>query len=117
MAGRDGGTDKHIGDFAQAARPATLSPVTRERWAQIGITTQFLILVRTPGEFLRLRHVHGANFSVAVAMSYVGGASIAACFCWASVTLYFLRRCTLSAWLALATIVILLAYKIIMIGR
>lgn len=91
--------------------------MTRERWAQIGITTQFLIVVRTLGELFRLRYVHGANFAAAAAMPYVGGALIAACCCWAGVTLYFLRRYTLSAWIALATVVILLAYKIVMIGR
>ena len=90
--------------------------VTRERWAQVGITTQFLIVVRTLAEIFRLRHVHGANFSVAAAMPYVGGALIAACFCWAAVTSYFLRRYRLSAWIALVTIVILLAFKIIVIG-
>ncbi|HTV81675.1 MAG TPA: hypothetical protein VME18_03410 [Acidobacteriaceae bacterium] len=90
--------------------------MTRERWAQTGITTQFLIVVRTLGECFRLRHVHGANFSVAVAMPYVGGALIAACSCRAGVTLYFFRRYTLSAWTALATVVILLLYKIMMIG-
>ena len=90
--------------------------MTRERWAQIGITTQFLIVVRTLGEILRLKHAQGANLSAAAAMAYVGGALIAACCCWAGVTLYFLRRYTLSAWIALATVVILLAYKIIMIG-
>lgn len=90
--------------------------MTRERWAQIGIATQFLIIVRTLGELFRLRHLDGANFSAAGAMSYVGGALMAACFCWASVTLYFFRRYTLSAWVALATVVILLAYKIAMIG-
>jgi hypothetical protein len=90
--------------------------MTRERWAQIGITIQFLIVVRTLGEIFRLRHVHGATFSAAAAMPYVGGALIAACSCWAAVTLYFLRRYALSAWIALATVVILLAYKIVMIG-
>ena len=64
----------------------------------------------------RLRHVHGVNFSVAAAMPYVGGALAAACFCWAGVTLYFLRRYTVSAWIAVVSIIILLAYKIIMIG-
>lgn len=93
-----------------------MSPVTRERWAQVGITVQFLIIVRTLGEFFRLRHVHGANFSE-VAVPYVGGALIAACSGWASVTLYFFRRYTLSAWIALATVVILLVYKITVIGR
>ena len=90
--------------------------VTRERWAQIGITTQFLIVVRTLGEIFRLRHIDSATFSAAAAMPYVGGALIAACFCWAGVTFYFFRRYTLSAWIALATVVILLAYKIAVIG-
>jgi hypothetical protein len=90
--------------------------VTKERWAQLGITVQFLIVVRTLGEFFRLRHVLGPNFSTAVAAPYVGGALIAACFCWAGVTLYLFRRYTLSAWIALATIVILLIYKITVVG-
>ena len=73
-------------------------------------------MVRTLGEFFRLRHVLGANFSAAVAALYVGGALIAACFCWAGVALYFFRRYTLSAWIALTTVVILLVYKIAVIG-
>ncbi len=88
-----------------------ISAVTRDRLAQIAITVQFLIVVRTLGEFFRLRHVLGANFSTAVAAPYIGGALIAACSCWAGVTLYFFRRYTLSAWIALATVVILLVYK------
>jgi hypothetical protein len=93
-----------------------MSPVTRERWAQTGITAQFLIVVRTLGEFFRLRHVHGTNFSAAVAAPYIGGALIAACFCWAGVTLYFFRRYSLSVWVALVAVVILLVYKIAAIG-
>ena len=90
--------------------------MTRERWAQIAIAVQFLIVARTLGEFFRLRHVLGANFSTAVAAPYVGGALIAACSCWACVTLYFFRRYTLSTWIGLATVVILLVYKITVIG-
>jgi hypothetical protein len=90
--------------------------VTRERWAQIGITTQFLILVRTLAEFFRLRHVQGTSFSTAVAAPYIAGALIAACFCWAGVTLYFFGRYKLSVWTVLAAIVILLVYKIAVIG-
>lgn len=52
--------------------------MTKERWAQIGITIQFLVAVRTLGEFFRLKHVHGTNFSIALAALYVGGALIAA---------------------------------------
>ncbi len=96
--------------------PARISSVATERWAQIGITVQFLIVVRTLGEFFRLWHVHGTSFSAAVAAPYIAGALIAACFCWAGVTLYFFRRYTLSVWIALTTVVILLAYKIAVIG-
>jgi hypothetical protein len=49
-------------------------------------------------------------------MPYVGGALIAGCFCWLGVTLYFFQRYTLSAWIAAATVVILLVYKIAVIG-
>jgi hypothetical protein len=49
-------------------------------------------------------------------MPYVGGALVAACSCWAGVILYFFRRYMLSAWIALATVVVLLVYKIAVIG-
>jgi len=49
-------------------------------------------------------------------MPYVGGALIAACACWFGVTLYFFRRYTLCAWMAVATAIALLAYKIGVIG-
>jgi hypothetical protein len=86
--------------------------VTKERWAQIGIAIEFLIVVRTLGEFFRIRHVH-PNFSTAEAAVYVGGALIAVCSCWVGVTFYFFRRYTLSAWITLATVPVLLVYKIV----
>ena len=106
------------GDLSPSVASAgRISSVTKERWAQLGITLQFLIVVRTLGEVFRLRHALGASFSVAVSTPYVGGALIAVCFCWAAVTLYFFRRYILSVWIALAAIVILLGYKIAVIGR
>jgi hypothetical protein len=90
---------------SQLSPRATIFRVTKERWAQIGITTEFLIVVRTLAELFRLRHALGTNFSTAVATPYVGGGLIAACSCWVAVTLYFFRRYTLSAWIALATVV------------
>jgi hypothetical protein len=90
--------------------------VTKERLAQVGITIEFLIIVRTLAEFFRLKHLYGANFSMAVAALYVGGALIAVCSCWAGVTAYFFRRYTLSAYITIATIPVLLLYKIFVIG-
>ena len=102
--------------YRQVLPRVTIFRVTRERWAQIGITTEFVIVVRTLGEFFRLRHVHGTNFSTAVVALYIGGALVAACSCWAGVTLYFLRRYTLSAWITLGIVPVLLVYKIAVIG-
>jgi len=51
-----------------------------------------------------------------MAALYVGGALIAACSCWAGVTFYFFRRYMLSAWITLATVPVLLVYKIAVIG-
>ena len=90
--------------------------MTKERWAQIGITIEFLILVRTLGEFFRLKHIHGTTFSTAMAALYVGGALIAACSCWAGVALYFFRRYTAAACITVGTIPVLLVYKIAVIG-
>ena len=90
--------------------------MTKERWAQIGITIEFLIVVRTLGEFFRLKHALGTNFSTAVAALYVGGALIAACSCWTGVTFYFFRRYLLSASITLGTAPVLLVYKIAATG-
>jgi hypothetical protein len=103
-------------DLSPSDAQATIFRVTKERWAQIGITIEFLIAVRTLGEFVRLRHVHGTNFSIALASLYVGGALIATCSCWAGVTFYFFRRYALSAWITLATVPILVVYKVAVIG-
>ncbi len=94
----------------------TIGGVTKDRWAQIGITTDFLIVVRTLGEFFRLKHVQGGNFSTAAGALYVRGALVAACACWAGVTFYFFRRYTLCAWITVAVVPVLLLYKILAIG-
>ena len=95
---------------------ATIFRVTKERLAQLGVTIDFLIVVRTLVEFFRLTHVHGTNFSTALAAPYVGGAVIATCSCWTGVTLYFFRRYVLSACITLAVVPVLIVYKIAAIG-
>jgi len=75
-----------MGIYRHVPPRATIFHVTKERWAQTGITIEFLVVVRPLGEFFRLRHIHGTNLSTAVATLYVGGALIAVCSCWAGVT-------------------------------
>ncbi len=89
---------------------------TRERWAQIGITIQFLALVRTLGEFFRLKYDQGAEFTAAVGEPFVMGALITAVSCWTSVTLYFLRRNAGVSCVSAVAVITLLEYKVVAIG-
>ena len=75
------------------------------------------MIVRTLGEIYRLRYTLGAGFSTAVAMPYIGGILVAVICCWAGVILYFFRRYALCAWLSVATVIVLIVYKIGVIGR
>jgi hypothetical protein len=103
--------------LSQLPPQATIFHVTEERWAQVGITAEFLIVVRTLGEFLGLRHIHGTSFSTTLTALYVGGALSATCSGWAGVTFYFFRRYALSACIALATDPFCWCNKIAVIGR
>jgi hypothetical protein len=90
--------------------------VKRERWSQLGISLQFLIIVMTLGEFFRLKYVHGTRFSTAEAAPYIGGVLIAACLCWAAVILYFCGRYRASSWITIVSVLGLLVYKLVEIG-
>ena len=59
---RTGGFARYRDLSSQVSPRATIFRVTKERWAQIGITTEFLIVARTLSEFFRLRHAFGTNF-------------------------------------------------------
>ena len=91
--------------------------MTKERWAQLAITLQFVIVVRTLAEIFRVRSAGGLAPHAALNLAYVGGALIATCCCWASVILYFFRRYLLSALVAPAAVIVLLIYKVTMIGK
>ncbi|HYL13066.1 MAG TPA: hypothetical protein VEV41_08525 [Terriglobales bacterium] len=88
--------------------------MTAERWAQIGITIEFLAVVRTLAEYFRVRHFLGDAAALSGVDHYLRGALIAALFCWASLILFFLRRFTSAALLTLIMVAMLLAYKIVL---
>jgi len=77
---------------------------------------QLAILIRTIGEFYRLRHYYGAAEALARYEPYIGGLLIDAVLCLATVILLFWRRPRVAALTAAATILILLVYKLITIG-
>ena len=89
---------------------------TNEQWAKIGITVQFLALVRILAEYFRLKYVHGARFSLAIAEPYVTGALLDALLCWLAVALFFFRRYKSAALVSAATVIIIMIYKFYAIG-
>ena len=92
-----------------------MSPATTQRLAKAGITIQFLALIRTLAEYFRLKHVLGPSFTVAAAEPYVTGALLAAAGTWLGVTFYFFGKHAWSAAIAAGTVVLLLAYKFLVV--
>jgi len=82
----------------------------------IAVSAVFLALVRTLVEIYRLRAVHGPSFAMADALPYVTGAVIAAVGAWAAVGSFMLKRYSLATAVASVTILVLLAYKVAVLG-
>jgi hypothetical protein len=105
-----------MADVPHAPQAAPARRWTAERWARIGITIQFLAIIRTLAEVYRLRHAAGGGMEFVYSESYVTGGIIATVFCWIAVTLYFFRRFRASVVVAALMVVALLAFKLAVIG-
>jgi len=90
--------------------------ISIEQWARIGIIAQLAILIRTIAEFYRLRHYYGSAAALIQYEPYIGGLLIGALLCLIAVALLFWRKPRAAAFTAAATILILLIYKIAVIG-
>jgi hypothetical protein len=90
-----------------------LSP---EHWARIGVIVQLVILIRTLAEFYRFRHYFGPADALLRYEPYIGGLLINAVLCLMTVALLFWRKPRAAAITAAATILILLAYKVLVIA-
>jgi hypothetical protein len=86
-----------------------------EPWAKLGITGQFLALLRNLGEYFRLRYLQGPALSLAFVEPFVGAALMTALFCWLAVLLYFACRYRTTLVVAGATVLALVARKILLI--
>jgi hypothetical protein len=82
-------------------------------WARLGITGQFLALVRCLGEYFRLKQTQGPAFARAAVEPFLTGALITALFCWVAVTLYFFGRYRAALAVACVNVAVLVAYKIL----
>ena len=89
---------------------------TPEWWARAGIIVQLAILIRTIGEFYRMRHYYGAAEALVRYEPYLGGLLIDAVLCLLAVALLFWHKPRASAITAATTIIVLLIYKLGVIG-
>ena len=95
---------------------STWRGLTPERWAQVGVILQLAILIRTLAEFYRLHHYLGAAEALVRYEPYLGGLLINAVLCLVAVALLFWGKPRASAIATAATILILLAYKLLVIS-
>lgn len=92
-----------------------MARLSRERFAQIAITIQFLALVRTGAEFFRLRAARDLTFTVDMAAPFAVGTLMAALGAWAATTCYFFGKYRWATAIVAATLVAMLAYKLVVL--
>lgn len=88
-------------------------PGNPQRAAIIGITIQFLALVRLLAEYFRLKSLHGARLALTDVEPYITGASITAVLCWLAVVLLFAQKYIGVLVVSVATVIALLIYKFV----
>jgi hypothetical protein len=89
---------------------------SRERWAMLGISAQFLALIRVLAQYFWLRHTLDGHFTPLAYRPFIFGALIDAVLCFVAVLLFFWKRYTCALIVSVTTIVVLLAYKIRALG-
>jgi hypothetical protein len=83
-----------------------------ERVAQVSISILFLALVRTVGEYYRLRATLGPGPGLTAFEPFMPGLLLAVVGTWTAVLLYFGHRHRAAITAAVLTVVALLAYKL-----
>ncbi len=79
--------------------------------AKIGIIIQFAALIRTLGEYFRLKYALGPRFTLAQAEPLVLGGLVAAVCTLVAVSFYFGEKFRLAVVASVITVVILLVLK------
>jgi len=87
-----------------------------ESWAKLGIIIELVILVRVLVEYFRLRHAYGPPVALFMFEPYILGMLIDGIQCLASVILFFLERYAASAIVSAVTVLLLIVYKVQVIG-
>ena len=86
------------------------------RLAQICIGVLLLVIIRSLGEFFRLQYLHGETLVVQQVTPYVAGALFAAIALALTVIAYFASLHRTSIAITVATVALLLVYRIAVVG-
>jgi hypothetical protein len=86
-----------------------------ERVAQVGIGILFIAILRTVGEYYRLRWSLGPEAGLKAFEPFIPGLLLAVIGTMAAVALYFARRFRLVVWVAGIVVAGLILYKTIFI--
>ncbi len=89
--------------------------LSARQWAMLGITAQFMAVVRSLAEVFRLEHVRGVALPAGLLERWVAGSLIGAVFAWLGVSLFFLGRFRGVLLVAALTVLVLLVYRFIFI--
>ncbi len=92
-----------------------MRPPSPERLAQIAIGILFIVILRTLGEYYRLRWSLGAEAGLKAFEPFITGLLLAVIGTIAVVALYFARRFRMVVWTAGTAVVGLILYKAIFI--
>jgi sugar phosphate permease len=90
--------------------------ISPQRLSQIAIGVLLLIIVRSLGEFFRLQYVEGEALAIAKVAPFVGSALFTAVVLAAALVGHSWGRYRLVIGGAVATVVMLLIYKIAILG-
>jgi hypothetical protein len=89
-----------------------MARMTPERLSQISVAVLLLIVIRSLGEFFRLQYVRGDALTIAQTEPYVGSALFTAIVLAVALACHAWGRYRIVIGVVIATVVLLLAYKI-----
>jgi len=90
--------------------------LTPQRLSQIGLGILLLIVIRSLGEVFRLQYVHGDALTIAQVEPYVSSALFTAIVLAAALICHAWGRYRTVIGVVIATVLLLLVYKIVVIG-
>jgi hypothetical protein len=93
-----------------------MARLTPRRLSQISVGVLLLIVIRSLGEVFRLRYLYGDALTIAKVEPYVASALFVTIVLTAALVCHALARYRIVIAAAIATVLLLLVYKIAVIG-